>query len=208
MATRSGPRFGMVGRSSTLASANHTRPMSLSSTTPTDATAASRNGIRSDVTANLAEQMTAELLELRRRHLNSRRAKSRYVDCLRRDMSAHKVKPVQMLLAVLFEDIGEKDMPVGAVTAWLEKLLNVVKARAREITHDGVNAPSLVPLFLSAQRAEAAENEAETLCLADGMTVEEIDAVLSTNAVERQKEDRRNAALVQLRAELVLAGAK
>ena len=66
-----------------------------------------------------------------------------------------------------------------------------------------VVAPSLLPLMLRAQRAEAAENEHELRVL-ETPTVETIDGLLAANAVERDAEDHRNADLLARRARLTL----
>lgn len=188
--------------------ATTSRPVAFQTTTPADAIAG--NGTAPVRGASMldafADAITNDILNNRRKYLNHRRPKSRYVDSLRRDMACGKVRPARMLLAVLMADCEESDMPIGVVAGVFEKWAAVLKHYAKEARHDrelGVTAPSLLPLMLRAQRAEAVENEHELRVL-DAPTVETIDGLLAANAVEREEEDLRNADLLDRRARLTL----
>lgn len=201
----------LVDRGNRFASRNAIPIAAAASTTPS--VAGAENGtapIRgASVLDELANALNSELLNNRRKYLNHRRPKSRYVDSLRRDMACGKVRPMRMILAVALADCEESDMPIGVVAGVFEKMANLLKAYAKEARQDqalGVTAPSLLPLMLRAQRAEAVENEHELRVMDAPDSIEAIDGLLAASAVERDAEDRRNADLMERRAKLTLEG--
>ena len=171
-------------------------------------TAVPANGARDVSSASLldelAAQFTDKLLEPRRKYLHHRAPKSRYVHNTRRDLACGKLRAWRVILAVALADIEETDMPAEAVAHTFDLAAATLRARGREVRHDGAAAPSLLPLILRENRRENGENEAEDRVLADEDSVEAIDALLAASALEREEMDRRDNALRQRRAELTL----
>lgn len=113
----------------------------------------------------LAREITEQLMQVRRTYVKSdekrcRQPKEQYVADLRRDINSQKARPIHMLLAIAFTDLQD-GAPVEAVARTFETMAAMVRARAAEIRHEGIDTPSLLAPILRENRAEAAQDEAE-----------------------------------------------
>jgi hypothetical protein len=159
------------------------------------------------IVTRLAESIADQQLAVRSDFLNARRPRLDYVFRVRQDMGgARKSRPWHMLLSLSFCDLDE-GAPASAVAECYEKVAALIRARGREIQHDGVSAPSILPLILRENRHEFSENQAEDHVIANERNPDAIRGLLAASLKEREAMDRRDAVLTQRLAELDLEAA-
>lgn len=166
-------------------------------------------GLSGVAVENIADAMVDRMLAPRREFLNGRKPKSTAIHQLRRDIATKsKAKPMHQLVRVLFADAEEPDMPFGAPSLVLRVLADMLDARQHEVRHEGVDAPSLLPLIERENAREYAGDKGERRLLTDEDSVEAIDAALEQKAREREADEALCDALRQKRARLTLAVAR
>jgi hypothetical protein len=144
--------------------------------------------------AELAKDLTAQLLQGRRIWLRGRAPKSRYVHQLRRDLGNDRKKSVEFLLAISFSDIDD-GLPPSVASQMYRSIIALIEERAQQralARGEPVVGPDPLALVQRESAAQAEKDDAERAFIAQPMCPDALQRVLDADA----RYDAENTRLV------------
>jgi hypothetical protein len=134
--------------------------------------------------AQLAKDLTEQLLQGRRIWLRHRAPKSPYVHQLRRDLAAERKKSVEFLLAISFSDIDD-GLPPSVASQMYRSAIALIEERAQQralARGEPVVGPDPLALVQRESAAQAVKDDAEREFIDKPMSADALQRVLDADA--------------------------
>jgi hypothetical protein len=134
--------------------------------------------------AQLAKDLTEQLLQGRRIWLRHRAPKSPYVHRLRRDLAAERKKSVEFLLAISFSDIDD-GLPPSVASQMYRSAIALIEERAQQralARGEPVVGPDPLALVQRESAAQAIKDNAEREFIDNPMSADALQRVLDADA--------------------------
>jgi hypothetical protein len=142
--------------------------------------------------AQLARDLTEQLLQGRRIWLRGRAPKSRYVHQLRRDLAADRKKSVEFLLTISFADVDDGLAP-SVASQMYRSIIALIEERAQQralVRGEPIAGPDPLALVDREGVAQAAKDSAERAFIAEPLSPEALQRVLDADARYHAENDR------------------
>lgn len=158
--------------------------------------------------AEIAEQLTDEMLSVRDEYLGKRAPKDKAVHQLRRSLKIVRVKAIEFIIRIAISDIDD-GAPPAAVSAWMLSAMAIIEQRAQDralARGEAVVGPSPLALIERQNRVQHRADIAEMRLAANPDDVIALDERIALSIEHEDVEDRLVANLRARKARLTTNG--
>lgn len=158
--------------------------------------------------AEVAAQLTDEMLSVRTRYLNGKAPKDGALHQLRRSLKIVRVKAIEFVVRIAFSDLDE-GAPPAAVSAWMLSAMSIFEQRAQEralARGEAVAGPSPLALIERQNRVQHKADLVEMKIAANPNDLIALDERIALSVEQEEAEDRLVANLRSRKARLTSSG--